>query len=116
VVAQVRSGLGHAAGVARWADATALAGESDKVVVATVVAPDAGKAVGKDAAYFRTPTNQRVQHRLSILARICDAGGFESKSSALFEHLAEAVLLEVPHDRRSLAEQVKLAEQDYTAD
>jgi len=50
VVGQVRSGLGHAPGVARWADATALAGESDKVVVATVIAANPCKAVGEDAA------------------------------------------------------------------
>jgi len=51
MIGQVRSGLGHAAGVARGADAAAFAGEGDKVVVATVVAPDAGKAVGEDAAF-----------------------------------------------------------------
>ena len=64
----------------------------------------------EEGSHFRTPTNQRVQKRLSILAHICKAAGFESKSSALFERLAEAVLVEVPHDRRPLGEQVKLAE------
>ena len=51
MVRQVRSGLGHASGVARRADATAFAGEGDQEVVATVVATDARKAVGKDAAF-----------------------------------------------------------------
>lgn len=63
----------------------------------------------EEGAHFRTPTNQLVQKRLSILARIYEAGQFESQSSALFERLAEAVLLEVPHDRKPLAEQVKSA-------
>jgi hypothetical protein len=68
-----------------------------------------------EGSHFRTPTNQRVQKRLSVLARICEAVGFESKSSLLFEHLSEVALLEVPHDRRPLSEQVKLAERDNTA-
>lgn len=51
MVIQVGSGLGHATGVTRLADATAPAGEGDPVVVRTVVTPGAGKAVGKDAAF-----------------------------------------------------------------
>ena len=50
MIAQVRCGLGHSARVARGADATAFAGEGDQEVVTTVVAADACKAVGKDAA------------------------------------------------------------------
>ena len=42
--------LGHAPGVAGWADAPALAGEGDKKVVPAVTAAGAGKAVRKDAA------------------------------------------------------------------
>jgi hypothetical protein len=63
----------------------------------------------EEGAHFRTTTNRLVQQRLSMLARIFEAGPFKSRSSALFERLAEAVLLEVPHDRRPLAEQVKSA-------
>jgi len=51
VVGQVRCGLGHSARVARGADATAFAGEGDQIVVPAVVAADARKAVGKDAAF-----------------------------------------------------------------
>jgi hypothetical protein len=69
----------------------------------------------EEGAHFRTPTNQLVQKRLSILARIYEAGPFESKSSAVFERLAEAILLEVPHDRRPLAEQVRSAGHKSTA-
>ena len=69
----------------------------------------------EEGAHFRTPTNQLVQRRLSVLARIYEAGAFESRSSALFERLAEAILLELPHDRRPLAEQVKSAEQKNAA-
>jgi len=50
MVRQVGCGLGHAPRVARGADATAFAGEGDQEVVPAVVTPDAGKAVGKDAA------------------------------------------------------------------
>ena len=51
MVRQVRSRLGHAAGVARGADAAAFAGEGDQEVVATVIATPSRKAVGKDAAF-----------------------------------------------------------------
>jgi len=51
VVGQVRCGLGHAPGVARGADAAALAGEGDQKIVTAVVTADSRKAVGKDAAF-----------------------------------------------------------------
>ncbi len=51
VIAQVRRRLHHATGVARGAYASAFAGESHEVVVSTVAAAGAGKAVGKDAAF-----------------------------------------------------------------
>ena len=51
MVGQMRSRLGHSPRVARGADATAFAGEGDQKVVPAVVTPDAGKAVGKDAAF-----------------------------------------------------------------
>jgi len=51
MVAQVRCGLGHSARVARGADAAVFAGEGDQKVVAAVIAADARKAVGKDAAF-----------------------------------------------------------------
>jgi hypothetical protein len=69
----------------------------------------------EEAAHFRTPTNQRVQQRLGIIARMYEAGMFTVRSSALFERLAEAALLEVPHDPRPLAEQVSAAEQKATS-
>jgi len=37
------------------------------------------------------------------------AGQFASNDPRIFVHLAQAALLEVPHDRRPLAEQVKRA-------
>ena len=51
MVTQVRSRLGHAACVARGADTAAFAGEGDQEVVTTVVAANAGKAVGEDATF-----------------------------------------------------------------
>jgi metallophosphoesterase superfamily enzyme len=50
VVVQVRCCLHHAPGGARGADSPAFAGEGYKVVVPTVAAASAGKAMGKDAA------------------------------------------------------------------
>ncbi len=50
VIVQVRCCLHHAPGGARGADSPAFAGESDEVVVPTVAAASAGKAMGKDAA------------------------------------------------------------------
>ena len=50
MICQVRRRLHHAPGVARGADATAFAGIGHEVVVAAVIAPGPGKAVGKDAA------------------------------------------------------------------
>ena len=50
MVSQVRRCLGHAPGVARGADTTALAGEGDEEVVTAVLTAGAGKAVRKDAA------------------------------------------------------------------
>ena len=51
VIAQVRRRLHHATGVARGAYASAFAGEGHEVVVSTVAAGGAGKAVDKDAAF-----------------------------------------------------------------
>ena len=50
VVVQVRCCLHHAPRGARGADSPAFAGEGYKVVVPTVAAASAGKAMGKDAA------------------------------------------------------------------
>ena len=50
MIAEVRRCLHHAPRVARGADAPAFAGIGDEVVVSTIVAPDSGKAVSKDAA------------------------------------------------------------------
>ena len=47
----MRRRLHHATGVARGADATALAGIGHKIVVPTVVTAGAREAVGKDAAF-----------------------------------------------------------------
>ena len=51
VIAKVRRRLHHAPGVARRANAAALAGIGDEVVVPTIVTPRPGKAVGEDAAF-----------------------------------------------------------------
>jgi hypothetical protein len=51
MIRQVCRRLYHAPGVARGAHATAFAGEGHEVVVATIIATGAGKAVGKDAAF-----------------------------------------------------------------
>ena len=50
VIGQVRRCLHHALGVARRANATALAGEGHKVVVSAVITTGTRKAVRKDAA------------------------------------------------------------------
>ena len=51
MVREVCRRLHHTPGVARGAHATAFAGKGHKVVVAAVVTPGSGKAVGKDAAF-----------------------------------------------------------------
>jgi hypothetical protein len=51
MIAEVCRCLHHAPGVARGADTTAFAGIGDKIVVAAVITPGSGKAVGKDAAF-----------------------------------------------------------------
>ena len=50
VIRQVRCSLRHASGIARRADAPALAGEGNEVVMPTVITAGAGKAVRSDAA------------------------------------------------------------------
>jgi len=44
-------GLGHAPGGARWADAAALAGEGDELLVGAAGAADADEAVAQQAAF-----------------------------------------------------------------
>ena len=53
VIVQVRCCLHHAPGGARGADSTAFAGEGYKVVVPTVAAASAGKAMGKERIRYR---------------------------------------------------------------
>ena len=48
MVGEVGGGLRHAPGVARGADAPALARKGDEEVVAAFVAPVAGEAIGED--------------------------------------------------------------------
>jgi hypothetical protein len=50
VIGQVGGHLHHAPGVARRADAAALAGEGDEALGGARIAADAGKAMGEDAA------------------------------------------------------------------
>jgi hypothetical protein len=50
VVIEMSGDLHHAAGVARRADAATFAGEGHEALGGAVVAPDAGEAVGEDAA------------------------------------------------------------------
>ena len=50
MIVQVRCCLHHAPGGARGADTTAFARKGHEVVVPTVIAASAGKAMGKDAA------------------------------------------------------------------
>jgi hypothetical protein len=50
MIVQVSGDLAHAPGVAGGADAAALAGEGHETLGGAVVAPDAGEAVGQDAA------------------------------------------------------------------
>ena len=58
VVAQVGRRLHHPPRGARGADSPAVAGEGYKVVVPTVAAASAGKAMGKDAlAFMGNPCN-----------------------------------------------------------
>ena len=51
MVNQVCRSLGHATGVARWANTPAFARERHKVVMPTVVTTGASKAVRKDTAF-----------------------------------------------------------------
>ena len=50
VIGEVRRRLLHAPGIARGVDTTALAGERHKVIVATIIATGAGKAMRENAA------------------------------------------------------------------
>ena len=50
VIDPVGGGLGHAPGVARGADAAALAGEGHEEIVAALATACAGEAIGQDAA------------------------------------------------------------------
>ena len=61
----------------------------------------------EEEAHFRTNSNRLVQQRLELLLSVYKAGHFTVRSTALFEHLAQAILLQVPHDRRSRSEQVE---------
>ena len=57
MVDQMGDGLRHAAGVARGADAAALAGEGDEEVMAAVVAAGAGEPIGQDTALQKPLAN-----------------------------------------------------------
>ncbi len=61
MIAEVCRRLHHAPGVARGADAAALAGIGHKVVVPAVIAPGPGKAMSEDAAFevLLPPTENR---------------------------------------------------------
>lgn len=60
----------------------------------------------EEGASFRTNSNRLVQRRLELLLTLYKTGQFTVKSRALFECLANAVVLEIPHDRRPLFEQI----------
>ncbi len=63
------------------------------------------KALKEEGVRFRTKNNPLVQRRLEMVLAMFKAGGFRSAIPAVFEHLARATVLEVPHDRRPLSEQ-----------
>ena len=54
---------------------------------------------------FRTNSNRLVQRRLELVLNAYRAGNFTNRTPAVFEHLARAALVELPHDRRPLPEQ-----------
>lgn len=60
----------------------------------------------EEEAFFRRNTNRLVQRRLEMLLRLYKAGGFTVHAPELFELLASAVMLEVPHDRQALSNQM----------
>jgi len=61
--------------------------------------------LAEEGATFRTKNNQLVQRRLEMVLAMYKAGAFASGAPRVFEFMAQAALLEVPHDRRPLAEQ-----------
>jgi hypothetical protein len=65
---QVRGGLGHAPGVARWTQPPPLAGEGHQDVVAALGTSGAGEALGKNAALKRLPKLplNMCRHRAAI--------------------------------------------------
>ncbi|HWH83286.1 MAG TPA: hypothetical protein VNU71_13735 [Burkholderiaceae bacterium] len=65
------------------------------------------EALVDEQATFQTSTNKLVQRRLVMVLAMYRAGQFASNDPGVFVCLAQAALLEVPHDRRPLAEQVK---------
>ncbi|TBR72120.1 MAG: hypothetical protein EPN64_18935 [Burkholderiaceae bacterium] len=63
------------------------------------------EALWEEGARFRTQNNPLVQRRLEMVLAMYKAGDFKSSVPAVFEHLARATVLEVPHNRRPLSEQ-----------
>ena len=59
----------------------------------------------EEGGRFRTNTNRLVQRQLELVLKLYQTGGFGRRTSALFEHLAHAALLEHPHDTRPLEQQ-----------
>ena len=68
------------------------------------------RLLSEEGSRFRTRSNPLVQRRLEMVLAMYRAGGFKETTSALFEHLAHAAVLEVPFDRRPLAEQLRDAQ------
>ena len=62
-------------------------------------------ADGEDC--FQTANNQLIQKRLEMILTMYRSGGFSKIKNPVFKLLAAAAILELPHDRRTLAEQYK---------
>ena len=95
MIRQLCSGLRHAPGPAPGAKATALAAESQQLVVAATLAAQAQKAVGQDAA-----SEEGVELFLDELRQVGAGSVFgldeERRSMLLHRHATECVSIRRP--------------------
>ena len=91
MVHQVRCGLGHALGPARWAKAAPLAAEGDQLVVPAITAAQAQEALGQDAAFEKGV--ELVLHELRQIGASGELGLLEEGGGVLLHQAVQRSLL-----------------------
>ena len=61
--------------------------------------------LAEDGDNFKTINNRLVQQRLEMILTMYRSAGFSSGSKSIFANLAQATVIELPHDLRPLSEQ-----------